>query len=205
MRAQTVLLLTATLLTILGASPGAARADEEEPSGPPQVLAEDPWSDEEPAEIEGDEVEQGAAETEGEGAEAAPEQERITSAASSGEGSLRHSGRMEFDERLVKGQAAKSGAVYLFKRVPRRLPGLVPMRRSYRKRIVQPVLREREIKPAILAGSKKAALRIEKKPTKIDAEKTAVQPTDEESNKAGKKDRSKRSKRKSRRRRGDRR
>jgi hypothetical protein len=64
-------------------------------------------------------------------------------------GSVRRSNRMEFDERLVKGQAAKSGAVYLFKRVPRRLPGLVPMRRSYRKRIVEPVLGERELKPAV--------------------------------------------------------
>jgi len=64
-------------------------------------------------------------------------------------GSVRRSNRMEFDERLVKGQAAKSGAVYLFERAPRRLPGLVPMRRSYRKRIVEPVLGERELKPAV--------------------------------------------------------
>ena len=63
--------------------------------------------------------------------------------------SLRHSSRMEFDARLVKGQAAKSGAVYLFKRVPRQLPGLVPLRRSYRQQIVEPVLRKRVLKPAI--------------------------------------------------------
>ncbi|MCP4676369.1 MAG: hypothetical protein GY854_12830 [Deltaproteobacteria bacterium] len=66
-----------------------------------------------------------------------------------GEGSLHRSGRMEFDERLIKGQAAKSGAVYLFKRAPRRLPGLVPLRRSYRRRIVEPILGERELKPAM--------------------------------------------------------
>ena len=59
---------------------------------------------------------------------------------------FQRSGRMEFDERLVKGQAAKSGAVYLFKRTPRRLPGLVPFRRSYRTRIVEPVLGKRELK-----------------------------------------------------------
>jgi hypothetical protein len=64
------------------------------------------------------------------------------------EGALRSSRRMEFDERLVKGQAAKSGAVYLFKRIPRRLPGLVPLRRSYRRRIVEPVLGVTELKPA---------------------------------------------------------
>ncbi|MBN2718845.1 MAG: hypothetical protein JXX14_23570 [Deltaproteobacteria bacterium] len=60
---------------------------------------------------------------------------------------FQRSGRMEFDERLVKGQAAKSGAVYLFKRTPRRLPGLVPFRRSYRSRIVEPVLGKRELRP----------------------------------------------------------
>lgn len=63
--------------------------------------------------------------------------------------SVMRSNRMEFDERLVKGQSASSGAVYLFKRVPRHLPGLVPMRRSYRARIVEPVLGERELKPAV--------------------------------------------------------
>ena len=62
---------------------------------------------------------------------------------------FQRSGRMEFDERLVKGQAAKSGAVYLFERTPRRLPGLVPFRRSYRTRIVEPVLGKRELKPPV--------------------------------------------------------
>jgi hypothetical protein len=70
-------------------------------------------------------------------------------------GSLKRSGRMEFDERLIKGEAAKSGAVYLFKRVPRRLPGLVPFRRSYRRRIVEPVLGARELKPVTVSGVKK--------------------------------------------------
>ena len=63
-------------------------------------------------------------------------------------GGLRRPGRMEFDERLIKGQAAKSGAVYLFKRIPRHLPGLVPMRRSYRSRIVEPILGAVPLKPA---------------------------------------------------------
>jgi hypothetical protein len=51
------------------------------------------------------------------------------------------SSRMEFDERLIRGEAA-AGSVYLFQRRPRQLPGLVPMRRSYRSRIVEPVLGE---------------------------------------------------------------
>jgi hypothetical protein len=83
-------------------------------------------------------------------------------------GTVRRSNRMEFDERLVKGQAAKSGAVYLFERAPRRLPGLVPMRRSYRKRIVEPVLGERELKPAVYSqkppGAPVVAPEIEKPP-----------------------------------------
>jgi len=62
-------------------------------------------------------------------------------------GSLRRSNRLEFDERLIKGQVAKSGAVYLFQRMPRHLPGLVPMRRSYRARIVEPVLGQRALLP----------------------------------------------------------
>ena len=65
------------------------------------------------------------------------------------EGSLTRSNKIEFDERLVKGQAAKSGAVYLFKRVPRQLPNLVAIRRSYRERIVRPVLGERKLSKQI--------------------------------------------------------
>ncbi len=53
---------------------------------------------------------------------------------------LRRSNRMEFDARLVKGQTATSGAVYLFQRAPRKLPPLLSMRQSYLKQIVEPVL-----------------------------------------------------------------
>jgi hypothetical protein len=64
-------------------------------------------------------------------------------------GSLQRSSRMEFDERLIRGQGAASGAVYLFDRAPRELPGLVPLRRSYREEIVEPILGDRELKPAV--------------------------------------------------------
>jgi hypothetical protein len=64
-------------------------------------------------------------------------------------GSLQRSSRMEFDERLIRGQGAASGAVYLFDRAPRELPGLVPLRRSYRDEIVEPILGDRELKPAL--------------------------------------------------------
>jgi hypothetical protein len=64
-------------------------------------------------------------------------------------GSLQRSQRMEFDERLIRGQGAASGAVYLFDRAPRELPGLVPLRRSYREEIVQPILGDRALEPAV--------------------------------------------------------
>ena len=65
---------------------------------------------------------------------------------------LRRSNRLEFDERLIKGQTASSGAVYLFTRTPRALPALVPLRRSYRKRIVEPVLGDRRLEPINTSG-----------------------------------------------------
>lgn len=55
------------------------------------------------------------------------------------EATMAPSNRMEFDERLVRGETA-AGAVVLFERKPRQLPALVPQRRSYRDRIVLPVL-----------------------------------------------------------------
>ncbi len=82
-------------------------------------------------------------------------------------GSLRRSGRMEFDERLIKGQAAKSGAVYLFKKIPRRLPGLVAMRRSYRNRIVEPILGKIELKPVQVSAQTKNNLKKKKIGKKI--------------------------------------
>lgn len=54
--------------------------------------------------------------------------------------------RLEFDERVVKGSTA-AGSVYLFKRQPRSLPALVPVRRSWRTRIVEPVLLRKPAPP----------------------------------------------------------
>jgi hypothetical protein len=47
---------------------------------------------------------------------------------------------MEFDARLIQGETAKSGAVYIFERAPRKLPPLVKLKKSYLKKIVHPVL-----------------------------------------------------------------
>ena len=59
---------------------------------------------------------------------------------SGGLGSLRRSNRMEFDARLVRGETAGSGAVFLFQRAPRALPSMVPLRKSYLHRSVDQVL-----------------------------------------------------------------
>lgn len=57
------------------------------------------------------------------------------------------SGRMSFDDRVVKGQVA-AGSVYLFQRNPRALPALVAVRRSYRAEILAPLIAERPPPPA---------------------------------------------------------
>lgn len=53
---------------------------------------------------------------------------------------LQRSNRMELDARVVRGETARSGAVYLFQRAPRRLPPLVGLEQSYLDEIVVPVL-----------------------------------------------------------------
>lgn len=63
----------------------------------------------------------------------------VAAGKSDGSPSLRRSSAMEFDARLVQGERA-SGAVYLFQRVPRPLPGLVDLTRRYADRITVPVL-----------------------------------------------------------------
>jgi hypothetical protein len=98
-----------------------------------------------------------------------------------GDGGMRRSNRMEFDERLVKGQAAKSGAVYLFKRVPRHLPGLVPMRRSYRRRIVLPVLGQQILKPARYSFEVEKELKLKRQKVALEtgAPPPVVEPPEE--------------------------
>lgn len=57
-------------------------------------------------------------------------------------GSLQRSNRMEFDARLIRGETAGSGAVFLFQRAPRALPSMVPLRKSYLQGTVDEVLGE---------------------------------------------------------------
>ena len=58
-------------------------------------------------------------------------------------GGLRRSNRMEFDARLIRGETAGSGAVFLFQRAPRPLPSMVPLRTSYLHETVDQRLGER--------------------------------------------------------------
>lgn len=53
---------------------------------------------------------------------------------------LQRGNRMEFDGRLIRGETAGSGAVFLFQRVPRPLPSMVKTRTSYLGETVQEVL-----------------------------------------------------------------
>jgi hypothetical protein len=52
---------------------------------------------------------------------------------------LQRGERVEFDARLVQGQTAKAGAVYLFARVGTNLRSMVKERTSFRDKIVQSV------------------------------------------------------------------
>lgn len=54
--------------------------------------------------------------------------------------SLRRSNRMEFDARLIRGETAGSGAVFLFQRAPRALPSMVKTRSSYLQGTIDDVL-----------------------------------------------------------------
>jgi hypothetical protein len=60
-------------------------------------------------------------------------------AASPDPGNLQRGGRVEFDGRLVQGQTAKSGAIYLFARQRTDLRSMVRERESYRKEILRTV------------------------------------------------------------------
>ena len=78
---------------------------------------------------------------------------------------LRRSNRMEFDGRLIKGERA-AGAVYLFHRVPRKLPALLNLQRDELDRIVWPVLRRGADQPKNVAKATKDGQRIAPIPAK---------------------------------------
>lgn len=89
------------------------------------------------AKVEKEEVEEADEEEaeEGEEGEEAPDDVKETASAT-----LQRGNRMEFDGRLIRGETAGSGAVFLFQRVPRPLPSMVKTRTSYLSDTVQEVL-----------------------------------------------------------------
>lgn len=54
--------------------------------------------------------------------------------------SLRRGNRMEFDARLIRGESAGSGAVFLFERGQRPLPSMINKRKSFLRDTVDSVL-----------------------------------------------------------------
>jgi hypothetical protein len=64
-------------------------------------------------------------------------------AAGGGNPALQRGTRLEFDGRLVQGQTARSGAVYLFERARSDLRSMVRERQSYRDEIVKTVFPEK--------------------------------------------------------------
>ena len=152
---RTIIAILAVIALIESAflTDAEARKHRKKKSAPPPPADTEGEVEEIPAE-EGEEAENGDANDEAAPSEEGGDQKSLTQRLEDdgSEGSLRSSRRLEFDERLVKGQAAKSGAVYLFERMPRRLPGLVPLRRSYRRRIGEPILGPVTLKPATFSN-----------------------------------------------------
>ena len=52
---------------------------------------------------------------------------------------FKRSNRVDFDERIIKGQTAQSGAVYLFQRKDTQLKSLIKTKKSYQKEIVEEI------------------------------------------------------------------
>ena len=50
---------------------------------------------------------------------------------------LKRGERVEFDGRLIEGQTAASGAIYLFERLPSELRSMVSERRTYRREVLE--------------------------------------------------------------------
>jgi hypothetical protein len=109
----------------------------------PAESAENPYGGErQPAngaeESEGTRSEDPRASSDESGGAGAAETPRAAAPAQSD--SMVRSDRLDFDERLIQGQTARSGAVYLFSRPPRDLPELVKLRKSYRPEITRTVV-----------------------------------------------------------------
>jgi hypothetical protein len=66
----------------------------------------------------------------------------LVAATASAEESYRGPTRVDFDERLIKGQTTKAGSVYIFDRQEIAIDSLVSKKRSFRARIIRTVFEE---------------------------------------------------------------
>lgn len=69
----------------------------------------------------------------------APRGDKKSSEADDDANKLQRGERVEFDARLIQGQTAKAGAVYLFARVSTNLKSMVKERSSFREKVVRTV------------------------------------------------------------------
>ena len=104
-----------------------------------------------------------------EDADDSAESEPAEAEGSPGLGSLRRSNRMEFDARLIRGETAGSGAVFLFQRAPRALPSMVPLRTSYLQRSIDEVLTPSWVAPTEEAAELSAKQLLEHATTQAEA------------------------------------
>lgn len=129
------LLMTFVLLACLLAFSGAAVAQDDSGAGLLSGQGEEIVLAQSDEDVEEDEGEEGEVDEEEE-----EEEEEATTA------TLQRGNRMEFDGRLIRGETAGSGAVFLFERAPRPLPSMVSTRRTYLFETVGTVLGEEAAK-----------------------------------------------------------
>lgn len=103
--------LALAALAILVATPVTAVAEDSEQAPTVVAQASQPAAD---TDADGDQEDEADAEADGDDVS-----------------TLQRGGRMEFDTRLVRGERAGSGAVFLFQRPPRALPSMIERRTSY--------------------------------------------------------------------------
>lgn len=68
---------------------------------------------------------------------------------------LKRGERVEFDGRLIEGQTAASGAIYLFERLPSELRSMVRERQSYRREVLETIY-ENGVPPPAATGERPA-------------------------------------------------
>jgi hypothetical protein len=140
-----VLVLAATVAAA-GERPGPTTSADRHEDGPELIFAlqqDDGSEDESADEGQGGEDGEEGADTEGTEGEEGEEGEQTEGEGEQQGSTLQRGNRMEFDARLVRGERAGSGAVFLFQRVPRPLPSMVDKRSSFLGDSVEDTLGQR--------------------------------------------------------------